>query len=473
MTTPRIIAVFDVGKTHAKAVIVDRVNRAELAIRVTSNDVVDSGPYPHHDTEALWRFFGDAVRDLSRDHSIDGFAVSAHGAGIILIDDEGLTLPMLDYEYDGPDSLSADYDAARADFSQTLSPRLPLGLNVGAQLFWLQKTFPREFARTRYIMTYPQYWAWRMTGLARNEITSLGSHSDLWNPHQRDWSALTKGQGWEAIMAPLQRGEEVHGVLLPELAEEWKVPKTTPVAGGLHDSNASLLLHLIDRKPPFTVISTGTWAITFGIGAKPEHMDERRDVLANIDVYGQPVHAARFMGGREFSLLIGDHEPRAGHAALEAVLARQIMALPAAVPESGPFQGLPSQWSHDADGLTGDERCCAASLYLALMSDTCLRLIGGNGPTIVDGPFASNPVYCRALATLTGRAVLTPKKVATGSSIGVSLLFELQSREVRSASAGTVEIPAFNGRAADALGLYADIWRRDSENRRARFVASG
>ena len=28
---------------------------------------------------------------------------------------------------------------------------------------------------------YPQYWAYRLTGVLANEVTSLGCHTDLWN----------------------------------------------------------------------------------------------------------------------------------------------------------------------------------------------------------------------------------------------------------------------------------------------------
>ena len=53
-----------------------------------------------------------------------------------------LALPVLDYEHDGPESWRADYDAVRPPFAETGTPRLPVGLNLGAQLFWQQRRFP-------------------------------------------------------------------------------------------------------------------------------------------------------------------------------------------------------------------------------------------------------------------------------------------------------------------------------------------
>ncbi len=70
---------------------------------------------------------------------------------------------MLDYEHDGPDALAAEYDAVRPPFSETGSPRLPLGLNLGAQIFWQERRFPERFANVAAILTYPQYWTFRLT----------------------------------------------------------------------------------------------------------------------------------------------------------------------------------------------------------------------------------------------------------------------------------------------------------------------
>ena len=140
-------------------------------------------PYPHHDVEALWTFILDSLARLNREQRIDAISITTHGATAALVDAAGeLALPVLDYEFDGPDRLAADYDAVRPPFAETGTPRLPLGLNLGAQFFWQQKRFPAEFAKAAAILMYPQYWALRLTGVAANEVTSLGCHTDLWNP---------------------------------------------------------------------------------------------------------------------------------------------------------------------------------------------------------------------------------------------------------------------------------------------------
>ncbi|TIX64118.1 MAG: carbohydrate kinase, partial [Mesorhizobium sp.] len=87
---------------------------------------------------------------------------------------------------------------------------------------------------------------------------------------------------------------------------------------------------------------------------------------------------------------------------------------------SGPFPLRQAQWLN-ADGTSGGERFVAISFYLALMTAACLELIGGDGPTTVEGPFARNRLFTGMLAAATGRTVIA-SEAATGTSIGAALL---------------------------------------------------
>ena len=129
------------------------------------------------------------------------------------------------------------------------------------------------------------------------------------------------------------------------------------------------------------------------------------------------------MGGREFEILsreIGDVEPAAVEAAFPGVVAKGMMLLPNVVQGSGPFPGREHRWMADT-GANASERLAAACLYLALMTEACLDLIGARGPIFVEGPFAHNRGYLSALASLTAREV-TALPGSTGTSQGASLL---------------------------------------------------
>ncbi|TPJ36239.1 FGGY-family carbohydrate kinase [Mesorhizobium sp. B2-8-3] len=416
-----IVAVIDIGKTNAKVALVDLATLSEVALRRIANAPVRQAPYPHHDVEALWTFILNSLADLNRERRIDAISITTHGATGALVDRSGeLVLPVLDYEFDGPDQLAADYDAVRPPFAETGTPRLPIGLNLGAQFFWQQKRFPADFAKTAAMLMYPQYWALRLTGVAANEVTSLGCHTDLWNPSTSDYSSLVDQMGWRRLMASVRPAKDRLGPILPELARHTGLDPHTPVFCGLHDSNASLLPHLLSDAPPFSVVSTGTWVVSMAVGGGKVELDPARDTLVNVNALGDPVPSARFMGGREFSLLTEGQSQEWSEDDVTAVLARQVLLLPSTQQGSGPFPHRGAQWVN-AEDLSAGQRFAAISFYLALMTVTCLELIGGDGPTTVEGPFAQNPLFIRMLAAATRRPVIA-SETSTGTSIGAALL---------------------------------------------------
>ncbi len=95
-----------------------------------------------------------------------------------------------------------------------------MGLNVGAQIHYQKTAFPEEFAKVATILTYPQYWTSRLTGVAANEVTSLGCHTDLWNPKRGDYSSLVDTLGIRDLMAPIRSAFDALGPVLPEIAAE-------------------------------------------------------------------------------------------------------------------------------------------------------------------------------------------------------------------------------------------------------------
>jgi sugar (pentulose or hexulose) kinase len=417
------IAVIDIGKTNAKVVIVDAASGRELSLRKTPNAVRRTLPYSHFDTETIWQFILSALKDLAIEPGFDAVSITTHGASAALLDEHGnLALPVLDYEHLYPDEINRAYEQLRPDFHETFSPRLSGGLNLAAQFHYQKTAFPAEFARVATILTYPQYWAFRLTGIAANEATSLGCHTDLWLPFEKKYSSLVDRLEIRSRLAPIRSAFDVLGDIRPDIANTIGLLKPIPVLCGIHDSNASLLPHLIGFGAPCTVISTGTWVICFAVGAQPENLDPMRDTLANVDAYGHAVPSARFMGGREWEILTaGLPTPPAQEVenALDRVIAAEVMHCPTLTGGSGPFPHGKPGWTTPPE--TPAETYAAASLYEALMTVTCLGVIASEGPIIVEGSFASNKVYTAALARLTKRPVYVSQAI-TGTALGAALL---------------------------------------------------
>ncbi|HBF32613.1 FGGY-family carbohydrate kinase [Rhizobium sp.] len=419
------IAVIDIGKTNAKVVVIDAATGQELTAHRAPNRVLLDGPYPHFDTEGLWAFILHALQQFVSAPGFDAISITTHGASAALLDKNGaLALPVLDYEYAYPDHVRQDYCALRPEFVETSSPLLSGGLNLGAQFHYQKTMFAVDFARVATIVTYPQYWAFRLTGFAANEVTSLGCHTDLWNPTSGHYSTLVEKLGVSAKMAELRSAFDILGLLKPEIASQIGTKGPIPVYCGIHDSNASLLPHLVRRTAPFAVVSTGTWIISFAVGSAASALDPARDTLANVDAFGKPVPSSRYMGGREFEILTqGLSEPPedAVEAAAIDVIARDVMLLPNVVSGSGPFPNQMMRWISKPENDV--ERYAAAGLYAAMMTANSLSLIAAAGPMIVEGPFARNRLYLRTLASVTGRDVVVGQGgTPTGTAEGAALL---------------------------------------------------
>src|SRR5450830_1723336 len=116
--------VLDIGKTNAKLTLLDADGKT-LAEQRCPNTIVNDGPYPHHDTERIWNWLLATLHTFSQRANIAAIVPVTHGATAALVDDDGLVLPVLDYESTLPQTLDHQYQALRPPFAEIFSPDLP------------------------------------------------------------------------------------------------------------------------------------------------------------------------------------------------------------------------------------------------------------------------------------------------------------------------------------------------------------
>lgn len=401
------IIVIDLGKTLSKVSLWSRDGRC-LDKVTRPNQRQAAAPYVPLDTAATADWILDALASFAG-HPVEHIVPVAHGAAVAGLRGTELALIPPDYEREAPTAQLAEYRAGRDAFAITGSPALPAGLNLGAQLHYLEALGGFEGVT---LLPYAQYWAWLLTGRAVSEVTSLGCHSDLWAPAAADFSPMAKARGWAALFAPLVKAGDVVGTLRPEVATRTGLSRRVQVLAGLHDSNAALLAargfaEISDSEA--TVLSTGTWFVAMRLPASPidlTALPEACDCLVNVDAYGRPVPSARFMGGREIESVIGidtrrvDIKPDqpALLGAVAKVLADGAMLLPTLAPGCGPYPEGPGEWISEPAGWF--EKRAAMCLYAALVTDKALNLIGSKDRLLVEGRFAEAEVFVRALASL-------------------------------------------------------------------------
>lgn len=452
-------AVLDVGKTHAKLSLVRPDGTVVVRHRV-ANTVRDAAPYPHADVERLFEWICAALRETCATQPLDRVICTTHGATAALLSRGALALPVMDYEWLGFPELDAEYERLRDSFEATLSPSLPMGLNLARQIHWQSQRWPDQYAQVDRVLLYPQYWAWRLCGESAAEVSSLGSHTDLWRPLAGEPSALAVHLGVDRRLPRLQAASTVLGKIdRPRLGLGTGAP--IPVHCGVHDSSAAYVAQFPDPAGSGTVVSTGTWIVCMSPLANTVRLDRLRDTSGTVSVFGAPLGCSRFMGGREFAAIAGEHgvAVTANEADLAAVIAAGVFALPAFA-ASGPFPQESGQGMFCGPAPTAaGERAALAALYCALVTDVCLGLIGAQGEIVVDGPFAANPVFLGVLAALRPDDRVSASDCADGPTMGAAAL------AYGGAWRGATRPQPGSLLQSDAVRAYRERWHELVQNR--------
>lgn len=392
-------AIIDIGKTHVKLCVLDEQYNVVFSNH-TKNTVNFNTPYPSACVDTIWQWIVESMKSVSNESNITSITITTHGATAALIDrnspGDGLVLPVLDYEFAQVYTDTDSYPDFRPAFEETFSPNLPAGLNLGRQIFWLKNSYPDAFATATDILMYPQYWAWRFTRQCFSEITSLGCHTDLWSLKDNQLSSLVEHIGCRDLFPDVKPAWHDCGQVLPEIATQLGLNENCHFYSGLHDSNASFLRYRLSHKDePFTVVSTGTWTIIMASKVSLDNLDAQKDMLANIDVFGDPIACARFMGGREFEDICSQADSWLGEQFneddLQIIIDKQVFALPDFSKGSGPFGGNKAGFVGHVEEVSG---IALATLYCALMIDYQLSMLNSKGKVYIEGAFLKNPLLC-------------------------------------------------------------------------------
>jgi xylulokinase len=163
-----------------------------------------------------------------------GLCLSAHGPGLILVDEEGDLLTM---------SIPTWQDercyAQGRWLIQNVGPEwVGLGMPLGgfpAKLLWAVEEEPELIPRARYALTIKDYLIGWLTGRFATDPSS-GPGNEAW------WGPVFEAIGWSLDrLAPIFESTEIVGELLPEVAERLNLPPGLPVVNGMNDGAATTL----------------------------------------------------------------------------------------------------------------------------------------------------------------------------------------------------------------------------------------
>ncbi|MEM2342014.1 MAG: FGGY family carbohydrate kinase [Candidatus Bathyarchaeia archaeon] len=408
-TYEETIAVFDIGKSNKKFILFSK-DLKPLYSDYTRIGEVKIGDLLCDDSESIISWIKSKLLYASRRWGLSALSITTFGATIANLKKGALRLPIISYNQEIDKRIKEKF---YGEFGSPLELYLSTGtppygqlLNAGIQVYWIRENFPEIFNDIDEIMFLPQYLTYILAGFKSSEITSIGCHTYLYDMRGREWSNVAKG-----LMVDV-RSPAMFNVWEP--LGEFKVGNSNiTVTPGIHDSNASLLPHII-RGNKILLASTGTWCVfMYPWGAfNPRNDDLYKDVLYYIDAFGNPVRSARFKGGFEYdhyaSIIRNKFQINLKDIPFDINVLNDILRrkedfiAPGLIEGSGQFQRSKAEIIGKAFYSSAKEAYHLLNLYLAIESYFAINLVTNseNADIFVQGGFAKNNIYLKILSAL-------------------------------------------------------------------------
>jgi sugar (pentulose or hexulose) kinase len=419
----RGIVVVDVGYTNTKTILFSPDLKIVAERKIAS--VHREGPdYKIIDAEPVFSFLRTALVELDAILPVDVIVPSAHGACVAMLDADGsLAMPVMDYASQPPSEIIAAYKKIEPPFNEVYCTLLPMALTHGLQLYWQHHINPLKFSEVTTILPWIQFIAFGLSGVLASEISSMACQSQLIDVNTTQASTLAVSQGWAQHFAPLRKAWDRLGPLhMSYRGTEFR--GRAQVLTGVHDSSANYLRYLAAGLENFTLLSTGTWIISFNSSAEVSKLDHTKDTNTNTDVFGRKVACSRFFGGKELEVLSqGAAGELANLALVQQLISMGVFALPSFTDSGGPYPGTGNKGRVVGGVINSPEqRASLAALYCAMMVSAQLDAVDCRDQIVVDGPFAKHDVFLAILAQLRNGQQLFASDLRDGTAAGAACL---------------------------------------------------
>lgn len=449
------IAVLDIGKTNKKVIIFSRDLEIIDEIKQGFDEVERDGVLCE-DVEAIKNWFIENLKTAASKHKISAISVTTHGAMCVPVDGAGeIAAPTVAYTHDAGKGF--DYEFFRHFGSRealqgvTCTAEIGSLINLGKLIYYVQKSYPTAWGNVRWVLNYPQYFGFVLTGKVGAEPTYTGCHTYLFNHREGHYSYVAERLGLkDKLPEKLQNSWDVLGKISPEISEQTGLSEDCVVTLGVHDSNASLVPYIAAGFDDFLLNSTGTWCVamhpTDNFAFRREELG--KTVFFNLDVYCRPVKTSIFMGGLEFETytkILQEKHKRDDFPLLKPEMVQKIAQekklffLPSVVRGAGLFPeakpcvmedgkryDLASIEKGNHPKFFEDYELAMAALTLSLGIQT--RLAGeytgyaGEGHLFIEGGFTRNEPYKNLLAALHPDATVATTDLKEATALGAALL---------------------------------------------------
>ena len=419
VSSKKLNIVLDIGKTNVKLTFVDSIDNKTIKFFTTKQ----KNTYRHGikilNSNSIFEWALKKITYIEKKHNLDKFVCTAHGTSIALISyDNKELLACTDYEYKF-DKLFNNYKKIAPKFSESFSPFLENGLNIGQQIYYLYKRKQKLIKETKYILNYPQYIVWKLTSSFSSEISYVGCHTHLWDFKRNKLSSFVKKIKLEKKFPKIRKAWDTIG--------QRKIGESNlKIINGIHDSNASYLYFKNSDIKNFTLVSTGTWYIIFNQKTPLKNLNPSLDMLANIDVFGKPVPTMRFMGGREYDHLMGVFKISNKTRAIKNFSFHDYLIYPSYA--SGGGFSINKINIGFYEGLNKGQIYYLICLYISFVINFCLNQMKSSNTIILDGPITKNITIMKILSSLRKKQIVLKNKREIGTTLGATNLFNIKKK---------------------------------------------
>lgn len=267
----RYLMGIDNGGTSTKAAIYDIAGHEIKKTTMNTKMLTPRPFFTERDMDELYKanmlVIKKTVEESMVDpHDIVGVAVTGHGNGMYMSDENGRAT------HNGiisTDTRAESYvqkwlkDPAYDTIVRPKTMQNVWASQPPALMAWIQDHEPEVLARTKYIFMVPDVVRFWLTGVARNEVTNM-SGTSLMNLKTKEYDPeLFKFFGiekWREKLPSIADSTEQCGTITQQAAEETGLIAGTPVSGGVFDIAASALSTGLVHRNKLGIV-TGTWSI--------------------------------------------------------------------------------------------------------------------------------------------------------------------------------------------------------------------
>lgn len=231
----------DLGTSGLKGILIDA---AQNVLAEASAPLAVSRPQEGWSEQAPADWIGAAEKVLGELSAhglgaVRGIGLSGQMHGATLLDSaDDVLRPCILWNDTRAHAEAAELDA-NLDF-RAISGNIVFPGFTAPKLLWVARHEPEVFAKVARVLLPKDYLRLWLTGEAAAEMSDAAGTS-WFDTGRRDWSEkLLTASGMRLAQMPrLVEGSEVSGLLRPELAERFGLPKGVVVAGGGGDNAAS------------------------------------------------------------------------------------------------------------------------------------------------------------------------------------------------------------------------------------------